>query len=84
MQTDCDLRRHVVLSVPRCVKAHQRFAALQAAAISALPTKKTVAEKEAKPAKPLKAPEPEEWIIDIPELLTALDLYATRSLSHAM
>lgn len=46
----------------------------EAASISALPTKKTVAEKEAKPAKPLKAPEPEEWIIDIPELLTALDL----------
>lgn len=46
-----------------------------------MPTKKTVAEKEAKPAKPLKAPEPEEWIIDIPELLTALDLYARHSLS---
>lgn len=41
-----------------------------------LPTKKTVAEKEAKPAKPLKQPDPEEWIIDIPDIISALDLYA--------
>jgi splicing factor 3A subunit 1 len=45
-----------------------------AEAVSALPTKKTVAEREAKPAKPLKAPEPEQWIIDIPDMLSALDL----------